>query len=158
MDSGFLIFAFFAAFPLYLLIYALYRTLTQEWRKVRAREQAFDTAALENKAERLVKRAEAHERTLEDTVQKLEQRAADLDRASGEYARRLENLEAVVVAQVWSPLDPSAPAQEEGPPRFAGTRPHEASGTSAGGSPRSRRATKALNRRRTARLAHRLEK
>ncbi len=135
MDLGFLIFALFAAFPLYLLIYALYRTLTREWRKVRAKEQVFDTVALESRAERLVKRAEAHERTLDDTVQKLEQRTADLERASGEYGRRLENLEAVVVGQVWSPLDPSA-----------------------GGSPRSRRDTKALNRRRTARLARQLEK
>jgi hypothetical protein len=145
MDFGLLV---FAAAILFLPFYAKFHVLARHWREVRAKEQPPLKTHLEHRVERLVKRAEAQERTLEDSRRKLEPAVEELDRVSGEYGKRLENLEAVVVGQVWNRLDQPG----------LGTRPHEVAETSKDERSRNKRSTKNLNRRRTAKLAHRVDK
>ena len=100
--------------------------LRKEWRKTRALEKAAERPGRERQLERLLGRVEAQELTLEESMQRLEERAGELDRASDEHGRRLENLEAVVVSQAWEALhSPKAAKAEEHPVAIVPTRPHE---------------------------------
>jgi hypothetical protein len=82
----------------------------------------------------------AEQQALQVSNQELEQKLERLQRASAETARRLENLETIVVSQAWSAL------QEPSSPPFAATRPHELQAAAA----------EERNRQRAAELAERL--
>jgi hypothetical protein len=124
--------------------YGAYWHLKRELAKVRAKEKVWNTPALEKKAAELLRRIEAQEASLKESRSSLELRVERLDQARGNHGKRLENLEAVVVGQVWEDLDASLPVA---------TRPHESAGTSRG-----KGETKELNRRRTAKLARQVDR
>ncbi|HKI03102.1 MAG TPA: hypothetical protein VKK31_14090 [Thermoanaerobaculia bacterium] len=155
MDYGLLGFAAILSIPIFYVIHVIFHLLNKQWREVRAKEQFLEQTRLEQKVEWLTNRAEAQEKTLEDSRRNLAPAAEDLDRASEEYGRRLENLEAVVVGQVGKAVDPPGLGEEGG--SSLPTRPHEVTETSTKSS-KPKGSTKNLNRRRTAKLAHRFDK
>jgi predicted NBD/HSP70 family sugar kinase len=137
MDPAGLAFAVFLAVFVLLCGYGMSRNLKQDWREMRDLEEDLHLESLERKAERLLERAEAQEGG-PDAGRELEARVERLDQARAGYVQRLENLEAVVVGQVWDEADD--------PER--GVRPPE----------RPKVAVRELNRRRTAELARQLDK
>jgi hypothetical protein len=156
MDFGLLGFAAILSVPIFYVIHVIFHLLNKQRREVLAKEQYLEKTGLEQKVEWLTNRAEAQEKALEDSLRKLAPVAEDLDRASGELGRRLENLEAVVVGQVGKAVDPPGLGEEGG--SSLPTRPHEVSDSSTNERSRPKRSTKNLNRRRTAKLAHRFDK
>lgn len=142
MDPGLLGFAAIVSVPAFLLAYAMYHSLRKDWEKLRKLEETAKRPSLDRRAVRLQRQAEEQELGLVESTERMEERAAELDRTAEEHGRRLENLEAVVVGQV-------------------GSRPHEAEGPAEGPvevpSP-DRKPPKKQNRMRTARLARRLDR
>ena len=137
MDPAGLAFAVFFSVFVVPLVYGMYRILKRDWREMRGLEEDLHLESLERKAEWLLERAEAQERG-PDEGRELEAQVEHLDQARAGYAKRLENLEAVVVGQVWDgAADPEPGARPPG---------------------RTRIAARELNRRRTAELARQLDK
>jgi hypothetical protein len=142
MDPGLIGFAVIVSVPTFLLFYAMGHVVRKEWRRTRELEKTAERPGRERQLEQLLQRAEAQELTLEESVQRLEERAGELGRVSGEHGRRLENLEAVVVGQVGNETDPPV-----------ATRPHEFAAPSP-----NQKSAKKLNRTRTAKLARRVDR
>jgi hypothetical protein len=119
MDPGIYVFAAFVSVPIFLLLYAMGYRLKKEWRQTREQEKTAERPGLDRKLNRLLQRAAAQELALEESTQRLEQQADELDRVREEHGRRLENLEAVVVGQVWNEVETPGPVQTGGLPRPA---------------------------------------
>jgi hypothetical protein len=148
MDPGLIGFAAIVSVPAALLFYVMGIVLRKQWHKTRELEKAAERPGRRRQLERLLSRVEAQELTLEESMQRLEERTGELDRASDEHGRRLENLEAVVVGQVWNAADwPAATLPHDS----ADTPPDDTRST-------ARKSTKKLNRTRTARLARRVDR
>jgi hypothetical protein len=87
----------------------------------------------------------AKQKTLGAANRELEQTVEELKRSNADQARRLENLETIVVSQTWSVLHTAGAAGAERPQRTA-VAPHETQAPAA----------EELNRQRAELLARRL--
>jgi len=112
MDPGGLFSVAFLFGFVCLCVYGIYRNLSEDWRQVRGQEKKLKWGRMGEKAEQLQQRAAAQEQALADSSRKLEQTVEELDRVDEVHGRRLENLETVVVGQVWKALEPVHEAPE----------------------------------------------
>jgi hypothetical protein len=86
------------------------------------------------------------QRALGASNQELEQKVERLERINGEYAQRIENLEAIVVSQTWNAIQDSALSEADRQRRIAATVRHEVRAPAA----------EEMNRQRAADLARRV--
>jgi hypothetical protein len=88
----------------------------------------------------------AQQRALGASNQDLEKKVERLERINGEYAQRIENLEAIVVSQTWNVLQDPGLSEADRQRRIAATVRHEVHAPAA----------EEMNRQRAADLARRV--
>jgi hypothetical protein len=88
----------------------------------------------------------AQQRVLGASNQELEQKVERLERINGEYAQRIENLEAIVVSQTWNVIQDPGLSEADRQRRIAATVRHEVHAPAA----------EEMNRQRAADLARRV--